>query len=148
MIRRAHPAESELLSQLALRSKAHWPYPKEYLNNCVTALKIDPDYVQQWPVFVEELNEVIVGFFALKEVNGEKRLDHLWIEPTFIREGLGTRLFSRAIQEAQNIGWTSFRLAADPYALEFYRKVGCIQIGNVQSRIKPDLVLPHLEFQF
>lgn len=33
-----------------------------------------------------------------------------------------------------------FRIAADPYAEPFYKKMGAIQ-----SRIKPDLFLPHLE---
>jgi GNAT superfamily N-acetyltransferase len=148
MIRRASEGETGLLNELALRSKAHWPYPAAYLEKCVHALWIDAGYVRDWPVFVFELENSVRGFFALKTVDGEDRLDHLWIDPPSIGKGIGRKLFSRAVEEARTLGWTRFRLAADPYALGFYQKAGCVQIGTVQSRIKPDLLLPHLEHRF
>jgi hypothetical protein len=39
-------------------------------------------------------------------------------------------------------------LATDPYATGFYSKLGAVQIGTVQSKIKPGLFLPHMEFKF
>lgn len=148
IVRRALPEEAEALSALALKSKAHWPYPKDYLEKCREALRVDPEYVLGWPVFVADVAGKPAGFFALKVVSGEPRLDHLWIAPELIGKGIGRILFGRAVEEARRLGWSSFRLAADPYATDFYAKLGCVRIGEVQSRIKPDLFLPHMEKRF
>jgi GNAT superfamily N-acetyltransferase len=147
-IRRAHSEDAQTLSQIALLSKAHWPYPKEYLEKCVEALRIDREYISAWPVFVAEVQNRPVGFFALKVINQEPRLDHLWILPEYIGKSVGAGLFKLATQEAQKLNWVSFRLAADPYAIGFYEKMGAVRIGTVQSRIKPDLFLPHMEYKF
>jgi GNAT superfamily N-acetyltransferase len=89
---------------------------------------------------------VVIGFFALETIGSENRLDHLWIEPERIRQGFGRQLFQEAVIAAKSLGWASFRLAADPPAEEFYLKMGARRIGDVQSRIKPDLLLPHMEY--
>lgn len=147
IIRKANKSESKLLSQIALTSKAHWPYPKDYLEKCVEALHISEDYIEQWPVYIAEIENVPMGFYTLKIIKDEPRLDNLWILPEFIGKGIGNKLFKHAVLEASKLGWTNFRLAADPYATGFYEKLGACQIGTVQSRIKPDLFLPHMEFQ-
>lgn len=147
-IRRAQTHEAVALSDLVMRSKSYWPYPTDYLSKCVDALRIDESYISNWPVFVGEVKGTVVGIFALKTIAGEHRLDHLWIDPSFIGMGYGKKLLLAAIIEAKKIGWNEFRLAADPYALEFYLRLGGNQIGVVQSRIKPDLFLPHVEFSF
>ncbi|MBS1983725.1 MAG: GNAT family N-acetyltransferase [Bdellovibrionales bacterium] len=73
-------------------------------------------------------------------------MDHLWILPEFIGKSIGRCLFARAVEEARKLEWTEFWLAADPYAIGFYEKLGAVQLGTVQSRIKPDLFLPHMKF--
>ena len=147
-ILRTRSEEANLLTKVAAESKAYWPYPIDYLEKFEHAVAMTPDYIENWPVFNAVIEERIIGFFSLKVIKGEKRLDNLWIIPEFIGRGLGTLLFARAIEEAKNLGWNSFRLAADPYAMKFYEKLGATQIGVVQSKIKPDLFLPHLEFIF
>jgi GNAT superfamily N-acetyltransferase len=146
--RRGTLEDSQELSRIALISKAHWPYPQDYLDKCVDALFIDEDYISNWPVIIAEVQNGPVGFFTLKVIKEEPRLDNLWILPEYIGKGLGSKLFKLAVQEAQKLNWTSFRLAADPYATGFYTKLGAIQIGTVQSRIKPGLFLSHMEFKF
>lgn len=42
-IRRALPEESQKLSELALRSKSHWPYDKDYLQKSATESKLQPE---------------------------------------------------------------------------------------------------------
>lgn len=147
-IRQARAEEAQELSSLALISKSHWPYPQSYLDKCVLALSIDADYINNWPVFCAEISGKNIGFFTLKTIKNENRLDNLWVLPAYIGKGVGSQLFDVAIQEARRLGWNSFRLAADPYAVGFYEKLGGIQIGKVQSKIKPDLYLSYLEFFF
>lgn len=147
IIRKAVPSEAQLLSDLALKSKSVWGYDDEYLNNCREALNLEPTYIKDWPVFVAEVDQEIIGFVALRNIDGEDRLDHLWILPEHIRVGLGAKLFASAIESAKALGWNSFRLASEPRAEEFYVKMGMKNIGSIQSRIKPDLYLPHMEYQ-
>ena len=144
-IRQAREDENIFLSGLAMRSKSYWPYPPDYLQKCVNVLKLEPNDIRSWPVYAYEKNNEVVGFFALKPVSGENRLDHLWIDPRFIGQGIGKSLFLTAVAKAKELGWSKFRIAADPYAEDFYLKMGAKKIGTVQSRIKPDLFLPHLE---
>lgn len=148
IIRPARTDEAIEISALVMRSKSHWPYPAEYLLKCADAIKIDEWYIKKWPVFVGEINGIKAGVFALKIINDERRLDHLWIDLPFIKKGIGKRLLFNAMEEAKKMGWGRFCLAADPYALDFYLKLGGRQIGDVQSRIKLDLFLPHIEFTF
>lgn len=147
-LRKAEVNEYSFLSGLAIRSKSYWPYPADYLQKCIEVLKITEDDIRSWPASVAIKKNEVVGFFALKTVSGENTLDHLWIDPRFIGKGVGTILFRAAIKEAKEIGWNNFRIAADPFAESFYLKMGAKTIGAVQSRIKPDLFLPHMEIFF
>jgi glutathione S-transferase fosA5 len=146
ILRRAEAHEADLLTALAFRSKAFWPHPLDYLLKCAEALRFSSEDLSGWPVYAAEASKEIVGFFALKEISGEPRLDHLWIDPRFIGKGIGRALFLKAVEEAQKLNWQKFRIVADPYALDFYLKLGAKQIGKSQSIIKPDLFLPYLEF--
>lgn len=147
-IRAAKESESIFLSGLAMRSKSFWPYPPDYLEKCISVLKVTPEDIRNWPVAVAELNGEAIGFYGLKPVSGENRLDHLWIDPRLIGKRFGISLFQEAVLAAKRIGWNQFRIAADPYAEPFYLKMGAKNIGTVQSRIKPDLFLPHMEMNF
>lgn len=90
----------------------------------------------------------IVGYFSLKMINGENRLDNLWIEPKFIRKGYGSLLLSESIDRAKELGWDSFRMAVDDFAVGFYESKGASVIGKVQSRLGQDVCLNHMELNF
>ena len=53
-IRKATPGEGEYLSHLAIRSKAVWGYPEEFLEACRPHIRIDQEYISNWLVFVLE----------------------------------------------------------------------------------------------
>jgi len=144
-VRSAKSSEADLLSALTMRSKSYWPYSADYLMKSIPLLKISESDVADWPVGVAELKGEVVGFFALKTIKDENRLDHLWVDPRFVGKGIGKVLFQKAKIAATNFGWKSFRLVSEPYAEEFYLKMGARNIGKVQSRVKPDFFLPHME---
>lgn len=148
IVRSAKISEADLLSALAMRSKSYWPYAADYLMKSMPLLKISENDLAEWPIDVAELNAEVVGFFALKIIKDENRLDHLWVDPRFIGRGIGKVLFHEAKIVARNIGWKSFRLVAEPYAEPFYLKMGARKIGVVQSRVKADFFLPHMEMHF
>jgi predicted N-acetyltransferase YhbS len=74
--------------------------------------------------------------------------DHLWIDPPYIGQGLGRILFREGVAKAKGLGWTGFTIAADPYAEEFYKKMGAKRIGERESKLKKGFMLPLLEFNF
>lgn len=145
-IRRARVEEAQALSDLSYRSKAHWPYDKEYLAQCKAVTHVTADDVREWPFRVAEINGAVVGFSAVCLVKDEAMLDHLWIEPEFIGQGVGRRLFDVSVGDARELGWNGFTIAADPYAEDFYRKMGAIRIGERESKVKRGFFLPLLQY--
>lgn len=148
LIRNARIEEAEFLSDLTMRSKAYWGFDSDFLERCRPHLKIDQDYISSWPIIVMESDQKIIGYFSLKIINGEPRLDNLWIEPNSIRKGYGSILFDKAIATAKEMGWSYFRMAVDHFALGFYTSKGAKEIGVVPSRLGENIYLIHMEMQF
>lgn len=144
-VRNAKEEEAEHLSNLALRSKAIWGYSQEFIEACRPHIYVDSSYIQNWPVRVLELENQIIGFYSLKTIGEEPRLDNLWIEPEHIQSGFGRILFRDSVLVANKLGWEFFRLAGEPDAVAFYEKMGAVLIGEVQSRLRQDLFLPHMQ---
>ena len=139
--REAQEHEGELISHLALESKAYWNYSEEFLQACVEVLTIDAQYIKDNYVFVLEEEDDIVGFFAL--VTGEEtRLDFLFIHPKFIGQGFGSLLWQYIVIKAKELGIKSFIIDSDPNAKAFYEKMGAVHIGESPSRVLEDRRLP------
>lgn len=146
-IRNALQEEALYLSELASRSKSYWPYDKDYLQMCRSVTHVTPEDIHSWPFRVAEAQGRILGFAAVCPVKSEYMLDHLWIEPEYIGQGVGILLYLDAIVQAKAMGWTKFTIAADPFAEKFYKKMGAKRIGERESKIKPGFFLPLLEFE-
>ncbi|MCB0422346.1 MAG: GNAT family N-acetyltransferase [Bdellovibrionales bacterium] len=145
-IRQAHIHEGNFLSELTLESKAYWGYSKDFLEKCRPHLKVTQKDIAQWPVKVLERDHEILGYFSLKTIDAENRLDNLWLLPKFIGKGFGRLLFLDAIQEAKQLEWKFFRLASEKNAIGFYKKLGAQLIGEIPSRLGNDIFLPHMEY--
>ena len=146
-IRRAQPDEARRLSELALRSKAHWGYAPGFLEACRLALTLTPDYIGQQHVFVCETEAAIAGFYALcLTAKGERELDYLYLEPTAIGRGYGKLLWQHAIARARQLAWPDFTIAADPHAEQFYLTMGAQRIGDIESEAEKGRMLPLMGF--
>lgn len=145
-LRSAYISEANYLSELAARSKAYWPYDKDYLEKARLVTQISESDISNYVFIVLELDQKIVGFFGLAPVKGENMLDHLWVEPEFIRRGFGSILFKKAIECATELNWHRFTIVADPYAENFYLKQGATNIGSRESKVQPGFFLPLLEY--
>ncbi|USN48028.1 MAG: GNAT family N-acetyltransferase [Pseudobdellovibrionaceae bacterium] len=139
--------EAEELSQLAIKSKAHWPYDKEFIENCKIDLIISKDLASSDFLRVARLNNQIIGFYSFKLEN-DPEMEHLFVEPDFIGKGIGLKLWQHSLKFAASKGWEKFKIVADPFAAEkFYLRVGCKLIGTFQSPIRKDRKLPLLEYR-
>ncbi len=146
-IRQAKTGEAALLTELALRSKGHWNYDAEFLEDCRVDLTITPGYVASHPVFVVEERESLVGFYSLeKQADFDVELMHLFVEPSAIGGGHGKRLWQHAVETASQLGFRELVIGSDPHAEAFYKAMGARRVGEVASIVRPGRLLPLLRF--
>ncbi|MDJ0594605.1 MAG: GNAT family N-acetyltransferase [Pleurocapsa sp. MO_226.B13] len=142
-IRQAQLSESELLSSLALRSKAYWGYSPEFIRACCQELTYSPEDIQNNYFFVAEINNLVIGFFALERLSAnEIELEALFIDPAYINQGYGRKLIARAKLIAKELGYKTMIIQGDPNAKNFYFKVGAKLIGERESASIPGRYLP------
>jgi GrpB-like predicted nucleotidyltransferase (UPF0157 family)/GNAT superfamily N-acetyltransferase len=140
------PGECAALSDLALRSKAHWGYDASFLEACRTELTLEPGAVERLRATVAEDSGEIVGFYALGGGAPEGELSFFFVEPGRIGTGIGALLWQDCLATAARIGLSRIRIESDPFAEGFNSAMGATRVGDVQSQSIPDRRLPLLSF--
>jgi GNAT superfamily N-acetyltransferase len=76
-------------------------------------------------------------------------LDHLWVSPSFARQGIGRALLTHAVNTARLAGVSSIAIDADPNAEAFYVACGAVRRGVVPAPIQgnPARVRPQLSLE-
>lgn len=134
--RPAKPAEADLLSALALRSKAHWGYSPEFLQACKDELTYTADEVQsdRFLFVVAEMEATRAGFYALTRLSRvEVEFEALFVDPAFIGRGYGRALMDHAKTRASSWGASRMIIQGDPNAEAFYRAAGGVLSGRRES---------------
>lgn len=146
-IRRAQPAEAEVLTKIAQSAKASWGYPATWLRQWHDLLTITPQFIEANETFVANIESEIVAFYALLLQDATLRLEHLWVAPGHMRHGLGQKLFAHAVERARSRGAPRLTIEADPNAEAFYRHMGAVRIGAITTQIEGEVrELPLLSF--
>ncbi|TNE68216.1 MAG: N-acetyltransferase [Bacteroidetes bacterium] len=144
-IRPAKPADAETLTVITRRSKAHWGYSPEQLEDWADELTISPAYIRQHTVFCGLLDENVVAYYSLHGPEGERcKLENLFVLPEYIGRGLGARLLEHATAQAATLQASILWLESDPHATGFYQKNGFVPVGQKPSSI-PGRFLPVME---
>lgn len=148
LLRPARPEDAALVSELALRSKAHWGYDAAFLEACRAELTWTAEQCGSGDVVLAERDGRVVGFYALGLGAAPDRgeLDACFVEPAVIGSGVGGVLLRGALAEARRRGWRRLALDADPGAEGFYLRHGARRVGEVPSGSVPGRLLPRLEF--
>ncbi|MAS33155.1 MAG: GNAT family N-acetyltransferase [Anaerolineaceae bacterium] len=147
-VRRAEPEEASLLSDLALRSKAHWDYPASFIEACRDDLTVTPHDIAQHAVFVSIASgNQITGFYMLvRRSAAEADLSMLFIDPSAIGAGYGRLLFEHAVETARSGGYQHLFIDSDPFAESFYTRMGAVRIGEVESTVLAGRLLPLMRY--
>jgi GNAT superfamily N-acetyltransferase len=145
-VRAAVPAEADALSELALRSKAHWGYSAEFMRRCRPLLRVSRAYIERNITLVAADGARICGFCSLREADGDLELDMLFVEPERIGEGIGAQLLARALSAAAAVGHDRLLVESDPQAEPFYVRFGAQRIGQRASAVEIGRQLPLLVF--
>lgn len=135
VIRRADQQEALLLTQLAHTAKRHWGYPERWIVRWRDALTVTVEYIERHQVYVVERDARVVGFYGLRSDAELWRLDHLWVHPTYIGRGMGTRLFCHAVEQVAQARNGPLVIESDPFAVEFYLKMGAKRVGEVDASL-------------
>ena len=140
--------EVEALSQLAFRSKARWNYPAEWLDEWRPQLAITPGLLREQLVFVArgDRNDAI-GFYGLLVEGRRASLEHLWVDPQYLGQGVGSALFEHATIEATARGCEVLEIDSDPHAEAFYLRLGAVRRSMISAPVRGvDRKLPRLHF--
>ena len=150
MIRPVKVDEVDIISQLALVSKAHWGYSKEFMNACKDELTYTKEMMknEKYIFYLKESNNVIVGFYVLKKLNSDEvELESLFLDPIFMKKGFGIELLNHAKAEALGLSIKSMHIQSDPHAQDFYEKAGAKLISKKESGSIPGRYLPLLTLE-
>lgn len=131
VIERARPSQASRLTQVAQAAKSFWGYPAHWIELWHNQLHISSAFIEQNDVYVAMLDGVVLGFYALSGAVPKLTLEHMWVMPVAIRQGLGRALFDHAVQRAQELAARVIEIEADPNAVGFYERMGAETVGEV-----------------
>jgi len=142
-IRRATTSDSARATELARTAKAHWGYPSEWLEAWSDDLMVTAEGIERHATFVASIDGEVVGICQLQQSDDHTMLEHVWVDPTRHRQGVGRALVEHARRVARGV----IAIVSDPNAEEFYAKLGARRVGDVPAPMPgaPLRVLPLME---
>lgn len=146
VIRPAHAAEAEALTELSLRSKALWGYDAAFLARCRSIMTVKGANIETRPHFVAEIEGCIAGFYGFEPESEGVGLDYMFVDPDLTGRGIGRSLWAHAVDTARGLGHQAMIVVSDPNAEGFYLKMGCRRIGTRPSDLEPGRQLPLLRY--
>jgi GNAT superfamily N-acetyltransferase len=147
ILRPARPEECAALSDLAMRSKAHWGYDEAFMARCRDELTVRPDQVRAGTYVVAERGGRLIGLYALAPLaDGAVDVLLFFVDPPFIGTGVGRAMFDHMAATARDLGHRTMVIEADPGAVPFYRRMGGRPAGTAPSGSIPGRVLPRLVY--
>ncbi len=155
-IQPAVSSEAQMLTDIAFAAKRYWDYPQSYFDIWTDELTITPEYIKKNKVFTVKIDNRIVGFCSIREVEEDSYigeifvnkgfwLDHLFIDPEYIGMGVGNQLMDYVNFYCKDRRISNLFIFSDPFAKGFYDKVGAKYVRESPSSI-PGRTLPVYEY--
>ena len=147
-IRAAAKNEADVLSAIAIESKAYWGYSEEFLRACEDELRVSPEDIESTDLTVclHEEGDEIAGFYVTREISSSRaELEALFVRPAYIGKGFGRSLLQHAVSDLQRRGFATLCIQGDPHATRFYLAAGAIHTGERPSESIPGRNLPIFE---
>ena len=126
---RAKADDAAKLSNIAFAAKGHWRYPERWLEIWRDTLTVQPEFIVANETYAAVADGRAVGFYALRFEGERPRLEHLWVLPDAMNQGVGRALFAHAVERAKALGYRAMEIESDPNAEGFYQKLGARRIG-------------------
>jgi len=141
--------EAKLLTDICLRSKAVWGYDQDFIQACRSELTITEQALlaSNTNYAIATLNAEIVGIVQISMQPPYFEIVKLFVEPKWLRRGIGRTLFEWAKQKALESGAEALVVESDPGAANFYRHLGAKDDGVAASGSIPGCVIPRLKIR-
>jgi GNAT superfamily N-acetyltransferase len=148
-IRPALFSEADVLAKVAWRAKALWGYPEDVMEQWRDELSPTETSILTLPTFVVELDGVVAGWCQIGINGAPVELDHLWVDPDFVRRGFGRALIAAACDLLRSHKVGILAIDADPNAESFYLHCGAVRTGQIPAPIpgNPNRFRPQLELR-
>ncbi|MCC7254155.1 GNAT family N-acetyltransferase [Hyphomicrobium sp.] len=147
-IRTARIDEAPSLTRLSVDAAKSLPrYDDALLERHAPALEIDLPLLSSGLTYVAEAEDgSLLGVMALAPTTlaGFVLLERLFVDPRFHRIGIGTELFSYAVDRANRLRRSVMVIYAHPAAAGFYTRLGAIEIGVHPFHLSPEIKMPIL----
>jgi GNAT superfamily N-acetyltransferase len=137
-IRNAIPEDAETLARIAYAAKASWGYSEDLLEAWRADLTPTVDSLRDRMTLVAEEDDRIAGFCQIAIEDGSAELLHFWIDPPFMRRGVGRALLAHSIRLLAGRGVRMLEIDADPNAEPFYVACGATRTRRVPAPIAGD----------
>jgi ribosomal protein S18 acetylase RimI-like enzyme len=134
-ILKARPSDAEALTRIAFAAKRYWGYPERWIEHWRESLTITPEFIRHNEVHAAVVEGEPAGFYALVGKGGKIELEHLWVLPEHMGEGVGRALFVHAVGRAAASGADLLSIESDPNAEGFYRRMGARRTGEINYSI-------------
>jgi len=134
-----------VLTEIAHAAKRYWGYSENWIEHWKDDLTITPDFIANNEMYVAVAGEEIAGCCALVLSDTQAELEHMWIRPEHMGNGVGRALFQQIVKRAAQLGATGLELSSDPNAEGFYKRMGATRVGEVRAEIEGQpRVLPRM----
>ncbi len=144
-IRKAGSPDAATLTDIAHAAKRHWGYTEELIQLWDSDLSVSPAFIEDHFVYCAVDGREILGFYALSREGAVFELEHMWVRPQHLGAGIGTSLFAHTLRTVRSERGTTLRIASDPNAEGFYRRMGARRVGEIptrpEGRVLPLLVI-------
>jgi ribosomal protein S18 acetylase RimI-like enzyme len=149
LVRLAEPDECDALTALAMRAKASWGYPDDFMSACQPELTMTQAKITAWTVWVAQSGQTICGMIALNLQPGSDKaeIEDFFVDPNFHGRGIGATLMSTLLETCLSCGVKAVGMDADPNAEGIYNRLGFTTVGRSPSRSIPGRMLPRMELR-
>ncbi|ATQ42795.1 GNAT family N-acetyltransferase [Caulobacter mirabilis] len=128
MIRRATPADSEVLRAMMMLSNGYErAAARAMIITFATGWSVPEGAHEVW--LAEEGGLIAAGFYALIPHGADQELDLFFTDNGAQGTGLGRRLFDHMTARARDLGAARVVISSNPEAAGFYRRMGAVDIG-------------------
>ena len=146
LVRTATLADLPGIAALCLRSKAVWGYDTAFLAAAEPELTCTAADLDTTAIGVAEGDAGLAAVAQVETENQTADLLQLFVEPSLIRSGLGRIMFEWAVTRAKAMGAKAMTIEADPFAEQFYLRMGATRTGTAPSGSIPGRELPLLRY--
>jgi len=145
-IRPAVLADLPSLRDIHRRSSLSNPGDRPHLLAHPEVLHLTEDAARDGRTCVAAVDDGVVGFATIEESAGGLELIDLFVDPEWMRLGVGRRLVDAVTSEARRRGVRRIEVTGNTHALAFYQRVGFVTDGVAETRFDPGLRM-HLDIE-